>query len=84
MDILDGLGLGQDQQVVVALLVAGAAAEAVAAEMILAGASAFQIGSALFADPKIPSKITKGVSRWLRTNRVDALKDLVGQVILPE
>jgi len=55
-----------------------------AAEMILAGASAFQIGSALFADPKIPSKITKGVSRWLRTNRVDALKDLVGQVILPE
>ncbi len=54
-----------------------------AAEMVLAGASAFQIGSALFADPKIPVKITKHISRWLNTHRVDSIKDLVGQVILP-
>jgi dihydroorotate dehydrogenase (NAD+) catalytic subunit len=55
-----------------------------AAEMILAGASAFQIGSALFADPKTPARITKNISRWLSTHRVDSIKDLVGQVILPE
>ncbi len=34
MDILDGAGLGQRQEVVVALLVAGAVAEAIAAEII--------------------------------------------------
>lgn len=55
-----------------------------AAEMILAGASAFQVGSALFADPKIPAKINKQLSRWMNTHRVDSIKDLVGQVILPD
>jgi len=55
-----------------------------AAEMILAGANAFQIGSALFADPKIPARITKNISHWLNTHRVAEIKDLVGQVIQPE
>jgi len=35
MDILDGLRLGEDQEVVITLLVAGAAEKTVAAEMIL-------------------------------------------------
>lgn len=55
-----------------------------AAELILAGASAFQIGSALFADPKIPARINKHLSRWLNTHRVESTKDLVGQIILPD
>lgn len=55
-----------------------------AAEMILAGASAVQVGSALFADPKIPVRINKGLAKWVRTHRVNQIEDLVGQVLLPE
>jgi dihydroorotate dehydrogenase (NAD+) catalytic subunit len=35
-----------------------------AAEFILAGASAVQVGTALFADPKAPLKIAKGLGKW--------------------
>ena len=52
--------------------------------MGIVGAWAFQIGSALSADPKIPARINKHLSRWLNTHRVDSPKDLVGQVILPD
>lgn len=55
-----------------------------AAEMILAGASAVQVGSALFADPRIPLRINKGLTNWVRTHRVNQVEDLVGQVLLPE
>lgn len=54
-----------------------------AAEMILAGASAIQVGTALFADPRAPVKINRGLSRWLNTHRARSVKDLTGQVILP-
>lgn len=54
-----------------------------AAEFILAGASAVGIGTALFADPRAPGRINRALSRWLSTHRVQSVKDLVGQVILP-
>lgn len=53
-----------------------------AAEFILAGASAVGVGTALFADPKAPALMNRELSRWLNTHRVQAVKDLVGQVIL--
>jgi len=54
-----------------------------AAEFILAGASAVGVGTALFADPRAPARINRALSRWLNTHRVQSVKDLVGQVILP-
>lgn len=55
-----------------------------AAEMILAGASAVQIGTALFADPRTPLGINRHLLRWLNRHRVSTIKDLVGQVVLPD
>lgn len=54
-----------------------------AAEFILAGASAVGVGTTLFADPRAPGRINRALSRWLNTHRVQSVKDLVGQVILP-
>ncbi|MCA9271662.1 MAG: dihydroorotate dehydrogenase [Phycisphaerales bacterium] len=54
-----------------------------AAEFILAGATAVGVGTALFADPRAPLRINRDLSRWLNTHRVQVVKDLVGQVILP-
>ncbi len=53
-----------------------------AAEFILAGASAVQMGTALFADPRSPLKVVRGLERWaLRQGR--PLEQLVGAVELP-
>lgn len=49
-----------------------------AAEFLLAGASAFEMGTALFADPRSPLKVLRGLERWARRQRADRLRDLVG------
>lgn len=54
-----------------------------AAEMILVGASAVQVGTALFADPRGPVRMNAGILRWVNSQRVGGVKDLVGRVILP-
>lgn len=53
-----------------------------AAEMILAGASAVQVGAASFADPRIPAKIARGLGKWVRRQGADCVGDLVGAVRL--
>jgi len=49
-----------------------------AAEFILAGASAVQIGTALFADPKTPHKVAIGLEKWLTRQHAASIGDLVG------
>ncbi|MCH2135534.1 MAG: dihydroorotate dehydrogenase [Phycisphaerales bacterium] len=49
-----------------------------AAELILAGASAVGVGTALFADPRRVVKINKGLDRWVRDQGVESVSDLVG------
>lgn len=49
------------------------------AEFILAGATAFQIGTGLFADPRCPVAIHKGLTKWCGTTPI---ADLVGGVIV--
>lgn len=51
-----------------------------AAEFILAGASAFGVGTALFADPRAPGRILDGLSRWVRSQGADTIGELVGAV----
>lgn len=54
-----------------------------AAEFILAGASAVQVGTGLFADPSCPVHIAKGLASWVRRQGATTIRDLVGQVTLP-
>ncbi len=53
-----------------------------AAEFILVGASAVQMGTALFADPRSPLKVVKGLARWVRGQGCTSVGELVGAVKL--
>lgn len=52
-----------------------------AVEMLLAGASALQIGTALFTDPYVPQKILQGLSTYLEQNKMTSVTELTGKVI---
>lgn len=51
-----------------------------AVEMLLAGAAAFQIGTALFSDPYVPIKILAGLKSYLQAHCVASVSELTGQV----
>jgi dihydroorotate dehydrogenase (NAD+) catalytic subunit len=53
-----------------------------AAEFVLAGASAVQVGTGLFADPRVPIRIARGLERWAREQSANSIADLVGAVRL--
>ena len=53
-----------------------------AAELILAGATAIEVGTALFANPTAPIKIARGLKKWGTQQGVSSLRDLVGAVEL--
>lgn len=54
-----------------------------AAAYILAGASAVQMGAALFADPRSPLKVAAGLEKWVRRQGCDSVRELVGMVEAP-
>lgn len=49
-----------------------------AVELMLAGADAIGIGSAHFADPRIATKIMRGLERYAQRNGIDRLAELKG------
>lgn len=51
-----------------------------AAEFILAGATAVQVGAGSFVDPKAANKITKGLTKWIRSQNAQSFTGLIGQV----
>jgi dihydroorotate dehydrogenase (NAD+) catalytic subunit len=51
-----------------------------AAELLLAGASAIQVGTATFADPRAPSKVLEGLRRWLERQGASSVRELIGAV----
>jgi dihydroorotate dehydrogenase (NAD+) catalytic subunit len=53
-----------------------------AAEFILAGATAVQVGTGLFADPRSPLAIARGLEKWVRTQRARNIQELVGAIDL--
>lgn len=53
-----------------------------AAAFVLAGASAVGVGTALFANPRTPIRIAKGLSRWARAQGCPTIRDLVGRIEL--
>jgi dihydroorotate dehydrogenase (NAD+) catalytic subunit len=58
--------------------VGGVAAAEHALELILAGASAVQVGTATFADPRAPRRILRDLERWAGRHGQVRLDDLVG------
>ena len=51
-----------------------------AVEMIMAGASAIQIGTVLFSDPYAPFKIVEGLRNYLEEQGIDSITKLTGSV----
>ncbi len=51
-----------------------------AVEMMMAGASAIQIGAALFTDPYAPVEIIDGLNNYLDGNGIACVSDIVGAV----
>ena len=51
-----------------------------AAELVVAGASAVQVGTATFADPKAPGSIARELVDWCKNHEVRDLADLRGSI----
>ncbi len=51
-----------------------------AVEMMMAGAKAVQVGTAIFTDPYAPVKIIKGLERYMEENNLNSLEEIVGTV----
>lgn len=60
--------------------VGGVASGEDAAELLVAGASAVQVGTATFADPRAPARVLAQLARWCRGHNVATLADLIGAV----
>lgn len=51
-----------------------------AVEFILAGACAIQVGTGNFINPRAAVEIAEGIKKYLIANKIESVKDLVGQV----
>lgn len=49
-----------------------------AIEFMLAGASAVQVGTAIFIDPTIPTQIVEGIDSYMEKNKMHSMSDLIG------
>lgn len=49
-----------------------------AIEFILAGATAVQIGTAIFIDPAVPAGIIDGINHYLDSNQFGSINDIIG------
>lgn len=55
-----------------------------AVEFLLAGATAIQVGTASYADPRAVERLTGQLEHWCRSHSVAAVSSLTGSVKLPE
>jgi dihydroorotate dehydrogenase (NAD+) catalytic subunit len=60
--------------------VGGVVDGASAAELLLVGASAVQVGTATFADPRAPHQVLEGLRKWLEKQGEDRIRDVIGSV----
>lgn len=54
----------------------GIASTGDALQYFLAGASAIQVGTAIFADPRAPLQILEGIEAWMKRKNVARIKDI--------
>ncbi len=55
-----------------------------AIEFILAGATAIQVGTANFIEPRVSVNILNGISDYLKINNIEDIRSLIGALELPE
>ena len=60
--------------------VGGVATGADAAELLLVGASAVQVGTATFADPRAPARVRNELASWAGRLGVSRVRDVIGEV----
>lgn len=53
-----------------------------AIEMILAGATAVQVGTANFINPHVMTEVIDGIKTYMKKHKVYDIKDLIGKVII--
>jgi len=55
-----------------------------AVEFLLAGATAVQVGTASYADPRATERLAKGLEAWCRGHHVDRVSSLTGALDVPK
>jgi dihydroorotate dehydrogenase (NAD+) catalytic subunit len=55
-----------------------------AVEFLLAGATAVQVGTASFADPRAVERLAHGLEAWCRSHCVDKVSSLTGALEIPQ
>ncbi len=58
--------------------VGGVATGEGAIELMMAGASAVQVGTATFADPRAPARVLAQIEGWCRSHGVERVADVIG------
>lgn len=51
-----------------------------AIEFMIAGASAIQVGTAIFIDPTIPVQIVDGLSQYMQRHKIQSVNELIGSL----
>jgi dihydroorotate dehydrogenase (NAD+) catalytic subunit len=54
-----------------------------AVEFLLAGATAVEVGTASYADPRAVERLVKGLESWCRSHQVDRVASLTGALEVP-
>ena len=54
-----------------------------AVEFLLAGATAVEVGTASYADPRAVERLAKGIESWCRSHQVERVSDLTGALEVP-
>ena len=55
-----------------------------AVEFMLAGATAVQVGTASYADPRATERLAKGLESWCRSHHVERVAGLTGALDVPQ
>jgi dihydroorotate dehydrogenase (NAD+) catalytic subunit len=55
-----------------------------AAELLVAGARAIQVGTATFADPGAPGRVAAGLVDWCARHQIRDLDQLIGAIHGPD
>jgi dihydroorotate dehydrogenase (NAD+) catalytic subunit len=55
-----------------------------AVEFLLAGATAVQVGTASYADPRAAERLAKGLESWCRSHQVERVASLTGALEIPK
>jgi dihydroorotate dehydrogenase (NAD+) catalytic subunit len=54
-----------------------------AVEFLLAGATAIQVGTASYADPRATERLAKGLESWCRSHQIEKVTSLTGALEIP-